>query len=121
MPAHLLSTNVLGTQVLLDSAREFKVGPALCKSPPTKFTGSLGRQVTSPNKAPTGARNSPYAASKAAADLLVLELRAYVRPAGSHHAPLQQLRSLSVSGKADPAFYHQPSAAISKYQSMVMA
>jgi len=66
-------TNVLGTQVLLDAAREFDVDRFVQISTDEVY-GSLG---------PTGsfteetalAPNSPYAASKAAADLLV---RSYV-------------------------------------------
>ena len=64
-----LRTNVVGTQVLLDAARRDKVGRFLQVSTDEVY-GSLG---------PTGAfteetslaPNSPYAASKAAADLLV--------------------------------------------------
>ncbi len=64
-----LRTNVVGTQVLLDAARRAKVGRFLQVSTDEVY-GSLG---------PTGAfaeehplqPNSPYAASKAAADLLV--------------------------------------------------
>jgi dTDP-glucose 4,6-dehydratase len=70
-------TNVLGTQVLLDAAREFKVARFVQISTDEVY-GSLG---------PTGAftehtqlaPNSPYAASKAAADLLV---RSYVHTFG---------------------------------------
>ncbi|HYV38224.1 MAG TPA: dTDP-glucose 4,6-dehydratase [Gemmataceae bacterium] len=70
-------TNVLGTQVLLDAAREFKVVRFVQISTDEVY-GSLG---------PTGyfteqsqlEPNSPYAASKAAADLLV---RSYVHTFG---------------------------------------
>jgi dTDP-glucose 4,6-dehydratase len=70
-------TNVVGTQVLLDAARELKV-PRFVQVSTDEVYGSLG---------PTGfftettslAPNSPYAASKAAADLLV---RSYVHTFG---------------------------------------
>jgi dTDP-glucose 4,6-dehydratase len=70
-------TNVLGTQVLLDAAREFNV-PRFIQISTDEVYGSLG---------PTGAftedsslsPNSPYSASKAAADMLV---RSYVHTFG---------------------------------------
>ncbi len=70
-------TNVRGTQVLLDAAREFNV-PRFIQVSTDEVYGSLG---------PTGlfteetalAPNSPYSASKAAGDLLV---RSYVHTFG---------------------------------------
>jgi dTDP-glucose 4,6-dehydratase len=72
-----VKTNVLGTQVLLDAAREFQV-PRFVQISTDEVYGSLG---------PTGlfiettalAPSSPYSASKAAADMLVL---AYVHTFG---------------------------------------
>jgi dTDP-glucose 4,6-dehydratase len=72
-----VTTNILGTQILLDAAREFEV-PRYIQISTDETYGSLG---------PTGyfteetslAPNSPYAASKAAADLLV---RSYVHTFG---------------------------------------
>ena len=49
------------------------------------------------------APNSPYSASKAAADHLVRSYFQTFRPAGHHDALHQQLRPLPVSGEADPA------------------
>jgi dTDP-glucose 4,6-dehydratase len=66
-------TNVLGTQVLLDTAREFKVGRFVQISTDEVY-GSLGPAGAFTEETPL-APNSPYAASKAAADLLV---RSYV-------------------------------------------
>ncbi|MBM3302312.1 MAG: dTDP-glucose 4,6-dehydratase, partial [Deltaproteobacteria bacterium] len=64
-----VKTNVLGTQVLLDACREFKTGRFVQISTDEVY-GTLG-----PDGAFTEdhylAPNSPYAASKAAADLLV--------------------------------------------------
>jgi len=66
-------TNVLGTQTLLDAAREFGVERFVQISTDEVY-GSLGPTGAFTEETPL-APNSPYAASKAAADLLV---RAYV-------------------------------------------
>ena len=66
-------TNVLGTQVLLDAAREFRVARYVQVSTDEVY-GSLGATGAFTEETPL-APNSPYAASKAAADLLV---RSYV-------------------------------------------
>jgi dTDP-glucose 4,6-dehydratase len=70
-------TNVLGTQVLLDAAREFGVGRYVQISTDEVY-GSLGPAGYFTEDTPL-APNSPYAASKAAADLLV---RSYVHTFG---------------------------------------
>ena len=83
-------TNILGTQVLLEAARTLHVGRFVQISTDEVY-GSLG---------PTGrfredralAPNSPYSASKAAADLLV---RAYVQ---THAVPAIVLRSSNAYG-----------------------
>ncbi len=62
-------TNVLGTQVLLDAAREFRVERYVQISTDEVY-GSLGPTGAFTEATPL-APNSPYAASKAAADLLV--------------------------------------------------
>jgi dTDP-glucose 4,6-dehydratase len=62
-------TNVLGTQVLLDLAREFNV-PRYVQVSTDEVYGSLGPAGSFTEETPV-APNSPYAASKAAADLLV--------------------------------------------------
>jgi len=72
-------TNVIGTQILLDAVREFKIGKYVHVSTDEVY-GSLG---------PTGAflettpldPSSPYSASKAASDLLV---KAYHHTFGMH-------------------------------------
>jgi dTDP-glucose 4,6-dehydratase len=66
-------TNVLGTQVLLDAAREFGIERYVQISTDEVY-GSLGTQGAFQEETPL-APSSPYAASKAAADLLV---RSYV-------------------------------------------
>lgn len=65
-------TNVIGTQVLLDAAREFKVNRYVQVSTDEVY-GSLGPTGLFTEETPL-APNSPYSASKASADLLV---RAY--------------------------------------------
>jgi dTDP-glucose 4,6-dehydratase len=70
-------TNVLGTQVLLDAAREFNV-PRYVQVSTDEVYGSLGPTGAFTEDTPL-APNSPYAASKAAADLLV---RSYVHTFG---------------------------------------
>jgi dTDP-glucose 4,6-dehydratase len=70
-------TNVLGTQVLLDAAREFGVERFIHVSTDEVY-GSLGPTGAFTESTPL-APNSPYAASKAAADLLV---RSYVHTFG---------------------------------------
>src|SRR4051812_26137712 len=63
-------TNVLGTQVLLDAAREFGVKRYVQVSTDEVY-GSLGPTGLFTEETPLHP-NSPYSASKAAADLLVL-------------------------------------------------
>jgi dTDP-glucose 4,6-dehydratase len=70
-------TNVLGTQVLLDSAREFNV-PRYVQVSTDEVYGTLGETGAFTEETPL-APNSPYSASKAAADLLV---RSYVHTFG---------------------------------------
>ncbi len=70
-------TNVLGTQVLLDAAREFTI-PRYIQISTDEVYGSLGPTGYFTEETPL-APNSPYSASKAAADLLV---RSYVHTFG---------------------------------------
>ena len=67
--APFVRTNVCGTQVLLDAAREFQVERYLQISTDEVY-GSLGPRGHFVEETPL-APNSPYAASKAGADLLV--------------------------------------------------
>jgi dTDP-glucose 4,6-dehydratase len=64
-----IRSNVVGTQVLLDAAREFGVRRFVMVSTDEVY-GSLGPTGLFTEETPL-APNSPYAASKAAADLLV--------------------------------------------------
>lgn len=72
-----LYTNVLGTQALLDAAREFSVARFVQVSTDEVY-GSLGDEGFFTERTPL-APNSPYSASKAAADMLV---RSYVHTFG---------------------------------------
>lgn len=65
-----IRTNVVGTQVLLDAAREFRV-PLFIQVSTDEVYGSLGPTGRFTETTPL-APNSPYSASKAAADLLAL-------------------------------------------------
>src|SRR5512145_3091265 len=76
-PALFLRTNILGTQVLLDAARKNGVARYLQISTDEVY-GSLGAAGKFTEESPLRP-NSPYAASKTAADLLV---RAYFRTFG---------------------------------------
>jgi len=74
--AAFLRTNVLGTQVLLDAALRHKVGRFVHVSTDEVY-GSVARGLS--REGDRLEPNSPYAASKAAADLLV---RSYVKTHG---------------------------------------
>jgi len=67
-PAVFVKTNVLGTQVLLESAVKFKVKRFLQVSTDEVY-GSLGKEGSFKETYPL-LPNSPYSASKASADLL---------------------------------------------------
>ncbi|WP_028563110.1 dTDP-glucose 4,6-dehydratase [Paenibacillus pinihumi] len=71
-PGIFIQTNVVGTQVLLEAAREFGVKKYIQISTDEVY-GSLGAEGYFTESSPI-APNSPYSASKAGADLLV---RAY--------------------------------------------
>src|SRR6266849_2261080 len=62
-------TNVIGTQILLDAAREFRV-PRFLQVSTDEVYGSLGPTGYFTEETPLSP-NSPYSASKAAADLSV--------------------------------------------------
>jgi dTDP-glucose 4,6-dehydratase len=83
-------TNVLGTQVLLEAARTLHIDRFVQISTDEVY-GSLGRSGRFREETPL-APNSPYSASKAAADLLV---RAYLQ---THALPAIILRSSNAYG-----------------------
>jgi dTDP-glucose 4,6-dehydratase len=68
-----VETNVLGTQVLLDGCRRHRI-PRMIQISTDEVYGSLGPSGRFTEQSPL-APNSPYAASKAAADLLAAAYR----------------------------------------------
>ena len=78
-PAVFIDTNVRGTQVLLEAARELGV-PRFLQVSTDEVYGSLGPTGVFVEETPL-APSSPYSASKAGADLLAL---AYARTFGLH-------------------------------------
>ena len=68
-PEIFIKTNVLGTQVLLDVAREKKLN-SLSKYRLTKYTGHLVLNSPPSVETDTLKPSSPYSASKAAAEML---------------------------------------------------
>jgi dTDP-glucose 4,6-dehydratase len=86
-------TNVLGTQVLLDAAREFGVGKVVHISTDEVY-GSLGPTGAFTESTPL-APSSPYSASKAGSDLLVLSyahtfgLPALITRCSNNYGPYQ--------------------------------
>jgi len=68
-PGIFVRTNVMGTQVLLESTRKFKIGRFIQVSTDEVY-GSWGKEGSADETSPL-LPNSPYAASKASADLLV--------------------------------------------------
>src|SRR5262249_718413 len=109
-----IETNIVGTYVLLEAALAYWRG--MPKNAQREFRfhhistdevfGSLhvfGRFSETTAYDP----RSPYSASKAASAHLVPTWYHPYRLAGTGHQLLQQLRSLSFSGKAHPANHHQ--------------
>ena len=100
-----LETNVIGTKRLLDQARAGGLRYLQVS------TDEVYGDVEAPHRSLEGdalAGSSPYAASKAAGDLLVLS---YARTFGLDaldHARLQHLRAVPVPREAHPALRHQP-------------
>jgi len=68
-PAIFVKTNIMGTQVLLDAAREYKIKKFIQISTDEVY-GSLGKEGFFTEDSPLSP-SSPYSASKASADLLV--------------------------------------------------
>jgi dTDP-glucose 4,6-dehydratase len=86
-------TNVVGTQVLLDTARDFNV-PRYVQISTDEVYGSLGSEGFFTEETPI-APSSPYSASKAAADLLVhsyvhtFALAAVITRCSNNYGPYQ--------------------------------
>ncbi len=88
-----VKTNVIGTQILLDAAREFKVDKYVQVSTDEVY-GSLGATGLFTEETPLHP-NSPYSASKAAGDLLVqayqhtFGLNAVITRCSNNYGPYQ--------------------------------
>jgi len=88
-----IRTNVVGTQVLLDACREIGV-PRFVQVSTDEVYGSLGAEGFFTEETPI-APNSPYSASKAAADLLVrayghtFHLPAVITRCSNNYGPFQ--------------------------------
>jgi dTDP-glucose 4,6-dehydratase len=86
-------TNVIGTQILLDAARQFEV-PRFLQVSTDEVYGSLGSTGFFTEETPL-APNSPYSASKAAADMLVrayghtFKLPALITRCSNNYGPYQ--------------------------------
>ena len=100
-----VQTNVVGTQVLLDAARAAGVRRFVQVSTDEVY-GSLGATGAFTEETPL-APNSPYAASKAAADLLVRSYAHTFDFPARYHALLEQLWPVPIPRKTDPAVHHQ--------------
>ena len=84
-----------GTATLLDAARAAKIGRFLLVSTDEVY-GDIDEPFEADESFPLKP-SSPYAASKASADLLALSyVRTFKLPRG-HHAGLEQLWAVSVS------------------------
>ena len=99
-PFPFIETNIKGTQVLLEAARRHDVKRFIQISTDEVYGSTEAGRFTEESPLQP---NSPYAASKAAAELLCRAChKAYGVPVISH-PQLQQLRTLPVPGEADPA------------------
>jgi dTDP-glucose 4,6-dehydratase len=114
-PAVFVETNAGGTNVLLDAAREHGVGRFVQVSTDEVY-GSLGSEGRFTEETPL-APNSPYAASKAAADLLVrayhqtFGLPAIITRCSNNYGPYQFPEKLiplmisnAIAGKSLPVY-----------------
>ncbi len=97
-PSVFIDTNVRGTQVLLEAAREFGVKRFLHVSTDEVY-GSLGPTGLFTEKTPLDP-SSPYSASKASSDLLALAYFAHLQAARGRDPLLQQLRARTSSRRS---------------------
>jgi len=95
-------TNVEGTWRLVEACRRAGVGRFLHVISTDKVYGSLGAEGAFTEKSPLQP-TSPYAASKAASDVLVLSAVKTSWISGHHHAVHKQLRPLPVPREIHPA------------------
>ena len=90
-----------GTATLLAAARAANIGRFLHVSTDEVY-GDIDEPFEADETFPLKP-SSPYAASKAASDLLALCVRPHLPSPGRGHSRVEQLRSLSIPGKAHSA------------------
>ena len=100
-----ITTDVFGTFVLLEAAREAKSLRKFVQISTDEVYGSVP-EGSSRETDELRPRN-PYSASKAGADRLAYSYWATYERAGRHQPRLEQLRPESVSREGDPALHHQ--------------
>ena len=117
-PEIFVQSNVMGTVNLLQCAKNawydaekriWKEGKKYLQVSTDEVYGTLGETGYFMETTPL-CPHSPYSSSKASADLFVMAYHD-LRHAGEHHPLLQQLRPLSVPGKADSPDDQQREAA----------
>ena len=104
-PAPALQTNVTGTFTLLEAARTRAIDRFLHISTDEVY-GDIPPGAEA-DESHSLQPNSPYAASKAAADLLVRSFTQNLRPPHPHCPPLQQLRPQPVPREVHPSAHRQ--------------
>ena len=107
-PGRSSAPTSLGTQVLLDAARELGVERYVQVSTDEVY-GSLGADGRLHRGDAAGAEQ-PLRRQQGGRRPAGPQLRPHLRPAGGHHALLEQLRAVPVPREADPAVHQQPAA-----------
>ena len=105
-PSAFVRTNVLGTQVLLDTARRVGVKRFHHVSTDEVF-GALSPGDKAFDEMTPYAPHSPYSASKAGSDHLVRAYRRHIWTPDHDFQLFQQLWFVSLSGKAHSSGYYQ--------------
>ena len=98
-----VTTNVEGTQILLDAIREDPVERFILISS-SEVYGTAEREPMD-EEHPLNPR-SPYAATKAGADRLAYAYSRHLRASDRDPAPVQQLRPVPASREGRPALHH---------------
>ncbi len=98
-PGDFIQTDVFGTYVLLEAAREAGIRHLQISTDEVYGSIEEGSFTESSPLDPS----SPYSASKAGGDLIVGAYRTHLRRRGADRPRLEQLRPAPVPGEADPA------------------
>ena len=102
-PQSYLQTNVEGTLNVLQAARELETGRVICTS--TSEVYGTAQYVPIDEKHPLQGQ-SPYSASKIAADMLAESYFRSFGTAGDDCAPLQYLRPAAIGTRGDSDDHH---------------